>query len=65
MMVFEDLQVKWIDGALKTIYSGKLTDEQVVKTLRTIGQIFEQRAQNIELNMMAKKDLMEHEHDHN
>lgn len=63
MMVFEELQVKWIDTALKTIYSGKLTDEQVVKTLRTIGQIFEQRAQNIELNMMAKQNLMEHEYD--
>ncbi len=55
-MIFEDTQRRWLDQALREMYSGKLTDQQVIKTLRIIGQVFEQRAQQIELELIGRNE---------
>jgi hypothetical protein len=55
-MIFEEVQKRWIDKALESVYSGELSDEQIVKTLRTIGQIFEQRAQHIEMVLINRSE---------
>jgi hypothetical protein len=56
-MIFEDTQRRWLDQALREMYSGKLTDQQVIKTLRIIGQVFEQRAKQIELELISRNEM--------
>ena len=53
-MIFGKVEQAWIDNALAAIRSGELSEMQVAKTLRTIGQIFNRKAQDIEFNLIDK-----------
>lgn len=53
-MVFDDTQSKWITQALERINKGDLGPAQTAKALRVISQLFEQKAQEIETEILEK-----------
>lgn len=53
-MIFDNTTRNWIDNAMKQIHEGQVSQIQAARVLRTVSQLYERAAADIELQLVDK-----------